>query len=231
MTAIRVRITYRSLAAALAVALGGCYAHYDHSYPAPVPPPFDTWENEPNDVAWSPDPIGPLAVGDGLIIGGHVTELGPDFFDGFAFQSVEPCDIQFTLVAENPGGDLDLCVYDPQLGVYSFCFENGGSVETGRFSVPNAWTDFHLVVSSFSGDSEYRLDVACLPITFGALAQSAPASTRLGRAVPMERYFAAENEPAVEPTTQVVARGVALELDLATDELRTAPVVVLAGRK
>lgn len=206
---------------------------YQRSYRDPVvvlPPPYDLWEIEPNDQAAFPDAIGPLAVGESLIIGGHLTEHGPDFFDGFAFQSVEPCDIQFSLVALDAAADLDLCVWDPEAGQFAFCFENAGHIESGVFSVPSGLSDFHLVLSSYDGASEYRLRVDCVPITFGALAAPAAVGPERERAVPYERY----SEPADasgELETRVIARGAVLEIDLATGDVREARFEVREARK
>lgn len=228
----RPRLRPLPLTALLAVCIGSAScSHRSHHDPVVVLPPYyDTWEIEPNDFVWSPDAIGPLAVGDSLIIGGDITELGPDFFDGFAFQSVEPCDIQFTLSALDPWADLDLCVWDSQAGQYAFCFENGGSVESGVFSVPYGQMDFHLVLSSFHNASEYRLRVDCVPITFGALTAPAAAEPQRERAVPFERY--SEGAEAVEELeSRVVARGIALEIDSATGEVREARFEVREARK
>jgi hypothetical protein len=220
----------RRAAASLAVALAaGCTVHVDDGPPPPNVPYFDVWEQEPNDGQCCPDPISQLWVGDQWIIGGTITELGPDFFDGFAFQNVAPCDIEFELQPLYPA-DLDLCVFDPQLGEFAFCFESSGTFETGRFSVPDAYTDFHLVVSSYINATEYRLLVRSLPISFAAVAPSSQhAAEKSNRAVPLERYIeACEPDPEdAEAEPVVVARGELIEIDPATGEIVERAVRVI----
>jgi hypothetical protein len=189
------------------------------------------WEAEPNDAACCPDGIGQLWVGDCLVIGGTITELGPDFFDGFAFQNAQPCDIEFALVPVYSSADLDLCVYDPVIDDYAFCFETGNAIESGRFSVPSAFTDFQLVVSSYAYASEYRLEIHCVPISLGMMAESSAQPERSGRAVPLASYFAdsvVEAEPELE--TRVVARGELLEIDMETGDVVERAVRVLENR-
>lgn len=223
----------RHAAPALALALGSCTyeAHDSYTPPPPPPPSYDVWEAEPNDAACCPNGIGQMWVGDCVVIGGYITQYGPDFFDGFAFQTMQPCDIEFALVPAYPSADLDLCVYDPVIEDFAFCFETGNPVECGRFSVPSAFTDFQLVVSSYAYASEYRLEVHCVPISLGVMAQSSAQPERSGRAVPLARYFgdaAAEAEP--EPETRVVAQGELLEIDMDTGAVVERPVRVVENR-
>jgi hypothetical protein len=221
MSPIVLRLLRRCAASAFLVSLGSCYYHDHDDDHEVVIPAFDVWEQEPNDTAWNPDPIGPIAVGESVVIGGY-SSVVDDAFDGFAFQSVEPCDIRFKIVAQSAWTDLDLCVYDPFLGAIAFCFENPGNVEGGSFSVPGSFTDFHLVVSAYAGSSEYRLYVECVPITFGALSTPAHGQGERDRAVPLERYF--ERPADLEVVQRVVARGVYLEIEAATGEVREAPL-------
>jgi hypothetical protein len=122
-------------------------------------------------------------------------------------------------------------VYDPQLGDFAFCFETADAIESGRFSVPSAFTDFHLVVNSYALASEYRLEVYCVPISLGAMAQEPAVTDRPGRAVPFDGYFggaAVADEPEVE--THVVAQGELLEIDAATGALVERDVRLVENR-
>jgi hypothetical protein len=221
----------RRAAPALALVLGSCTYEAHHAYTPPPPPSYDLWEAEPNDAACCPDGIGQLWVGDSLVIGGDITQLGPDFFDGFAFQNMQPCDIEFALVPVYSNADLDLCVYDPMLGDFAFCFETGNAIESGRFSVPSAFTDFQLVVSSYANASEYRLEIHCVPISLGVMAQNSAQHERSGRAVPLASYFGGavvESEP--EAAARVVAQGELLEIDMGTGDVVERAVRVVENR-
>jgi hypothetical protein len=81
-----------------------------------------------------------------------------------------------------------------------------------------------LVVSAYAYSSEYRLEVYCQPITVYGLAGDPPSGEK-ARAVPLERYFRADEPlPAAEP--RLLARGVMLEIDLASGAVREASLEV-----
>jgi hypothetical protein len=145
---------------------------------SPIPLFF---ELEPNDAPEHANPVGPVAIGDHFRILGHVSSLGPDLFDGFALQALEPCQVELALYADEPFADLDVCVYDPMLAAYAFCFASPFNPETGAFSIFGAGTDFHLVVTSFAGAASYELDVRVVPLSAGSFATAGP-GVRLERA-------------------------------------------------
>lgn len=148
--------------------------HVERVDGGPVALPFDVWEQEPNDSHCCANDVGWVSVGDSFVIGGSIRDDGLDPFDGFRLRNVGPCSIRFALEPLDGVSDLDLCVWDPLLGSFSFCFESANPVEHGVFNVPFGGEDFHLVVASYVGHSEYRLHVRCEPIGFGLVAGDAP---------------------------------------------------------
>jgi hypothetical protein len=108
-----------------------------------------------------------------------VTQLGPDLFDGYAFVTGAPMQIDVTLWADVSGADLDLCVWDPVFGAYVTCFETSSSPEGGSFVVLEAGKEIHLVVRSFHGTSAYWLDVVGLSTVYGAEAAPEPLAARV----------------------------------------------------
>lgn len=130
-------------------------------------------ESEPNDGVCCADDFGLLAPGDFLAIHGFITDDGFDPFDGFAFTAWEPISVEFRVFAD-AGADLDVCIYDPQLGVLVDCFESPFNPETGVAHVLTGGADFHLVVNSFAGSSGYTLELDVFPLDF---ASAAPAAT------------------------------------------------------
>lgn len=121
------------------------------------------FEHEPNDDAWNADFVGGLRVGDAVAIRGHVTDSAWDPFDGFAFEIEEPLVITLELDADSPFADLDVCVYDPVSDVFVACFEGPHDPEVASVAIglPAA---MHLVVSSWSGASDYTLWVQAEPL-------------------------------------------------------------------
>jgi hypothetical protein len=210
-----------------ALALSSCDVHVARQHPPPPPPYYDLWEIEPNDAACCPDGIGDLYVGDAFVIGGTIRDDSGDPYDGFALQNREPLDLEFILEPIDSAADLDLCVWDPRIDDYAFCFDSPASVESGRFSIPASLTDFQLVVVSYSGDAEYRLHVFAHPITFGALASATEHAEKDGRAVPLDGYFGGAAEvPFEEPEHHAVASGAVYEVDDESGQLFESPLWV-----
>lgn len=150
---------------ALCLTLAGCVEDHDACATCAADV---LYESEVNDTAPQANWMGVLYPGDALSIRGHVTQLGPDLFDGFAFVTGAPLQIDVTLWADAAGVDLDLCVWDPVFGAYVTCFETSDSPEGGSFTVLEAGKEVHLVVRSFHGSSAYWLDVAGLATVYGA---------------------------------------------------------------
>jgi hypothetical protein len=129
-----------------------------HGHHAPPPDP-NLYEVEPNDTAATANGVGPIRPGNYFPIRGHVTDFGPDLFDGFAFVSDVPLEVEVVLTADRPAADLDFCVYDPFQGEFIGCFETPWNPEVGYVTVFEPGVEFHLVVSSFRGSSGYTLEV------------------------------------------------------------------------
>lgn len=178
-----------------AAALCACHGESRHVHP-PVAP-FDVWEQEPNDAHCCANDLGWIGVGDEFVIGGSIRDDNLDPFDGFQLRALGPCSVRFALEPLNGVSDLDLCVWDPLLANFAFCFESSAAVEQGVFNVPNSGAAFHLVVASYIGDSEYRLWVRCEPIGLGLNAGEAPpAESSSPKAGQFDAYRPLEEEPA-----------------------------------
>jgi hypothetical protein len=137
------------------------------------------YESEVNDSDAQADWIGVLYPGDALSIRGHMTQFGPDHFDGFAFVTGAPMQIDVALWADVPGVDLDLCVWDPVFSAFVTCFETAAHPEGGNFVVLEEGKEIHLVVRSFQGDSAYWLDVFGQAAVYGAHAAPTPLAPRV----------------------------------------------------
>jgi hypothetical protein len=190
-------------------------------------------EWEPNDSAAFANGIGPIFPGDQFLIRGAVTDVGPDFFDGFAFLADQPSDIEFVLSSDDPYADLDLCLFDPYTGQTVACWENPGD-ESGIFSVHTGGTEFHLVVSSFSGSTFYTLAVRGFPFgyldTAGASSAAASSGSSLraatGAAPVRERNrawseYGSLGTADTSPRIEVLRQGTLVQVDADTGEVRT----------
>jgi hypothetical protein len=215
-----------ALALAPSLALSpACGSSSYHTHPDPT-----LFEAEPNGNAWNANFIGPLRPGDVYVVRGHVTELGPDVFDGFAFFSETPVEVEFILTADNPAADLDLCVYDPFIEDFVACFENPWNPETGFIDVYDPGVDFHLVVSSFALSSSYTLEVIAHPMSFAPAATTriAPASKvrHESRRTEFWKAYATAPEPiaaASEVESRVAMPGEWIGVDLDTGEIVRRP--------
>lgn len=180
----------------LAFVLAACHVRHVHHAGPPV-----YAELEPNDSVFDAPLYAGLRPGSAFSIRGHVTELGPDVFDGAAVRADEAVEIRFDLYSDDHGTDLDVCVYDPDLGVYVVCEDGFGDPEHGAVVVLEPGKVIHLVVSSAHGDVGYRLDVQATPPTYG-LAAEAPAEAELDarRAAKRERVaeYARDERPRIE---------------------------------
>ncbi|HVS08259.1 MAG TPA: hypothetical protein VMS76_00200, partial [Planctomycetota bacterium] len=205
---------------------------------SPIPLFF---EFEPNDAPEHANPVGPVGIGDHFRILGHVSSIGQDLFDGFALQAVEPCQVELALYADDPFADLDVCVYDPMLAAYAFCFASPFNPETGAFSIFGAGTDFHLVVSSFAGAASYELDVRVVPLSAGSFA-TAGGGERMARAggedpaleparqAHLERYFRGQRAASAEAEEdELYEPGELIEVD-GGGNLRRTPLWILRPR-
>ncbi|HJO27536.1 MAG TPA: hypothetical protein QF730_09850 [Planctomycetota bacterium] len=149
----------------LTLALSGCQGYS-------VPWSGAIYEDEPNGLACCPDNMGTLYVGESMHIRGSVDDCCIDVFDGFAFTPADLCTVQFTLDADSAFADLDLGLYDPWTGSFTAIFDSPYNPEFGSFLVLEPGRPFHLVVSSYSGDSSYSLRVDCLPFNYGPAADT-----------------------------------------------------------
>lgn len=126
-----------------------------------TPPPL--YEIEPNDVAAYADYIGEIIPGDYIEIEGHITECCPDPYDGFAFYAPGPVEVILTLNEANLAADLDFCIYDPTIDQMIACWETDLHPEVGIFDYAGGG-EFHVVIRSYIGDSNYLLEVDVRPL-------------------------------------------------------------------
>jgi hypothetical protein len=221
--------TSRSAPAALALATllaPACGVHVGgHSKPV-------LHESEPNDLAAQADFLGWLEAGVSLDVVGSIAASPFDPYDGFAFVSAEPIELRFRLYAEDPGADLDLCVYDPVGDELIACYESPFDPEEGAFGIAEAGVELHLVVSAFSGASDYVLELDVLPLPYGVEAagaralppsESAPARDRGRYDAYRGRAAAADEEPLGAPALWI-------EIDPESGVLREHALRVAPGR-
>jgi hypothetical protein len=142
-------------------------------------PPYYA-ESEPNDGACCADDFGTLYAGEFLAIHGSISDSGFDPYDGFAFTAYQPMSVEFRLYADSPWADLDVCLYDPQLGITVDCFESPYNPETGVAHILAGGVDFHLVVNSFHGATGYTLEVEAFPLMLASGPAPAGAGATFG---------------------------------------------------
>lgn len=184
-------------------------------------------EIEPNNNAFQPDSIGAVASDTYLQIVGSIQQgppagnysdaFGGDSFDGFAFYVDEAVEIEFVLYASNPYADLDLWIYDPFYDEYIARFESIASPEYGRVTFPYLGEEFHVVVTSYSGDSDYTLEMIARPLATGYSTAVSAASTEQPDSnkdsARLRPYLKLANEPA-----SPLALATVMKIDLATGE-------------
>ena len=176
-------------------------------------------ESEPNDSAFSPDGIGPVGFGTAYAIAGSVDgpeTFGFDVYDGFAFFVRDAVEVEFILHAQNPYADLDFYVYDPFYDEYIARFESAFSPEYGAVTFPYLGEEFHIVVTSFSGSSDYTLEVIAHPLggVFSSATQAADPEAAEKDPSRMNGYLKEAPSAPLEPTTVV-------QFDRESGELRT----------
>jgi hypothetical protein len=149
-----------------------------------LPGQDEYFEQEPNDTQFYANALGVLGIGEQIEIHGNIDCFGCDPADGFKFSTLGPVALQFTLACADSYADLDLCVFDPSIGGYFQCFENGGPLESGTILLGGPATELHLVVSPFSGGGPYVLAVDVLPLSAVLATQQAePVTPRSSGAI------------------------------------------------
>jgi hypothetical protein len=209
-----------SRALALPLLFFAACSHGGHGHPTPAPDPT-LHEVEPNGTAATANGVGPIRPGSYFPIRGHVDDFGSDLFDGFAFVSDVPLEVEIVLTADHPAADLDVCVFDPFLNEFIGCFETPWNPEVGFVTVFEPGVEFHLVVSSFRGSSGYTLEVSgrklCCPLESlegGARLRAREGDEDSRRAAFWQAYVppvavAREDAEIVEP----LVRGVVMSID------------------
>ncbi len=163
----------------LMLAGGACVHSHSHQVSIPV-----FLETEPNDDPFLANHFGALQPGERFFIDGWISDNGFDPFDGFAFTAAQPIHVDFQLWIDDPFSDLDVCLYDPQLGLVVDCFATDSNPERGGVDVFAGGLDFHLVIESFLGASTYSLEIQVAASTAAnarALAAAPPPPPAAGK--------------------------------------------------
>ncbi len=163
----------------LTLAWSACVHSHSHHVSVPV-----FLEAEPNDDPFLANHFGTLRPGDRFFIDGWIGDNGFDPFDGFAFTAAQPIHVDFQLWIDDPFTDLDVCLYDPELGFVVDCFETNVNPERGGVDVFAGGLDFHLVIESFLGASTYSLEIQVAALGLSATASSTAANARALAAAP-----------------------------------------------
>jgi hypothetical protein len=192
-------------------------------------------ESEPNDGACCADYFGKLSPGEFLSIEASITDDGFDPYDGFAFTATEPISVEFRVYADKPYADLDVCLYDPQLGITVDCFQSPYDPEIGVAHVLAGGAEFHLVVNSFVGDTAYTLQLEAFPLFLASEDAPATSSAIVGdghdaaekpdRAADFAAYHGADGLSVLDRAPAVpalVGLGELYLLDEVTGDLSTA---------
>ncbi len=227
----RIRSRRAWLVLCLVAAAPACsYEHHD-SEPPPVPVFVET---ERNDSAFEANYFGVLHPGDRFFIDGDITDIpfdpvdpfnGHDPYDGFAFTAGQPIHVEFALWEDHAGADLDVCIFDPQLGLEVGCFATAAHPERGAVDVLAGGFDFHLVLQSFVGISSYSLEV----VVYGLVPSTAApgGGQRAGAAgvvVPSIRRAGAAKATAVVPAAETRPTGLAGYAHPRTADVERFPV-------
>jgi hypothetical protein len=215
-----------SLLPLTALATSAACAH-SHSDPPPIPVYLEV---EPNDDPLTANAFGWIYPGDHFFIDGRIDDRGFDPFDGFAFTAAGPLHVDFQLWIDDPASDLDVCLYDPQLDLTLACFQTAVNPERGGVDVYAGGLDFHLVVESFVGRSDYSLEISVGDLFVGATALHKQGLSGTGSAAP-----AGKPEPAArrgyrrsEPEEEGLRSLVVLRVDPISGEV--APVLTVRRR-
>lgn len=157
-------------------------------------------EQEPNDFVGEANWIGELRPGRHFVIDGF-SEYGFDPADGFAFWIDRPTELEVVLTMHDPVSNLDLCVFEPALGQYAFCFDGVGNPESGYFEVFDSDFEMHLVVEPSFGASHYTLEIFAHELSGDSIPE---ASGSPDGAVPDRFHFG--DSPSADARTRSGAR-------------------------
>jgi len=212
----------KSLAPFLLVS-AACTARVEHDRGAPPPKVYA--EIEPNDTAYLAPSYGGLAPGQAFTIVGNITSSGPDFYDGFSVRADAPCTIDFELVSHSAFTDLDLCVYDPELGEFVVCAEGPYDPEKGQVTILEVGKVVQFVVTSSAGATGYSLGLCASAYGYSFAALQADESQDPVKAARRAGYLTrAEPEDGARRPVPLPAE--VLEFDLATGAVLRRPALI-----
>ncbi|MEL6431807.1 MAG: hypothetical protein AAFR54_21755 [Planctomycetota bacterium] len=126
-------------------------------------------ELEPNDDPISADFVASLDDRSFLAVQGRVDAIGFDVVDHIEFETVEPLELDFSLLALTPGGDLDVRIYDPVSNQILGSYTSSGDEEFGTIIVHEPFRPFQFVIEAYGVDSEWDLEIRAYPYDCGCL--------------------------------------------------------------
>jgi hypothetical protein len=151
------------LAAVLAASfLTGCERR-THVYAPPAPQPDYFTELEPNDSPGFPDFVGYLDQSSFVVVEGHVEAFGFDIVDHIEFETNDVIEIDFTLEALGPYGDVDVTIYDPIANQIVGTYATDGRYETGTLIIHEAGRPFQFIIEAFDTDTSWSLELIGYP--------------------------------------------------------------------
>jgi hypothetical protein len=125
-------------------------------------------EHEPNDSPWEPDILGLVDTHSNFIVEGYVEAVGWDTVDTFEIEASEPVAISFELYGDSLFADLDLCLFDPDIGQVVACYDGSWNPEEGYFTLDWPGKRVVLMVEAYLVDSSYSLEILASPLPYNS---------------------------------------------------------------
>jgi len=155
------------LAALALIGLVGCRRGHNVGAVVVGPPlgPLVLAEVEPNDSPFDATFSDELDATTHLVIDGFVQRApGFDVQDHHPFLALEPMIVEFYLAGDGQLADLDVSVWDDDLGTYVLTYQSPFDPEKGAFTVVSHGALFQLAVTSPFEDAFYTLEIVTYPL-------------------------------------------------------------------
>ncbi len=148
--------------------VAGCSPAVVVTGPPPGGGPAIFQEREPNDSPFQADPISGVDIFSYLVVQGHVQPPGFfDVYDHFEFVALEPATFDLQLDGLAPYSDMDISLWDPDLGQIVAVWDSPLNPELGTFTVTQPGKVFVLLVEAYNAPSDYDLTLMGRPILYG----------------------------------------------------------------
>tara|TARA_R110002126_G_scaffold10067_3_gene45041 strand:- start:42 stop:806 length:765 start_codon:yes stop_codon:yes gene_type:complete len=173
------RPQFLGLAALALTGLVGCRHGHNVGHVVGHPTgPLVLAEVEPNDSPFDATFSDELDATTHLVIDGYVQRApGFDVQDHHPFLALEPMIVEFYLAGDGQLADLDLSVWDDDLGTYVLTYQSPFDPEKGAFTVLSSGTLFQLAVTSPFEDAYYTLEIVTYPMHFASPEAVSPATS------------------------------------------------------